>query len=498
MPLSEKVICPKICGETPAPGAFKKSAINPEEEPERSKEAPKPQVGPPPPIRDDQDENWKEIPRKPGDEYLPQLTPGADGKVNWYPLADMTGTRPTVNKYSISRYSLDEWTAHNNKVLSRDILNEANVIDYDSKSAMMAAFGGVDKAQRDNNLRLSRKAKELFRWKTEVERACQSMSEEVEQMEIDRQRLKGASRVLMLPEAISQECLDLRSNRAVPDLVADLAEQELIKEYKLVSDVRTTLKVTLQKIEEQQAINKAVKHKIEYDWCDKKLAYDVDCLNMGLTTKSGTILFRPGATKFGEYTAPLEYWEHFCRESIQNCEEARQKSIDLRGSLNAILVNGGRKLRMQADKTDMAIAETVAIQTALCAKLEECLFSTVQQIADMEKLIDNLRDSIRKMDNAMKLAQTRLENRNITRGRSESVRDEPHFGLLGEVKKIHDTVTALRAQMFRAEKVRGELLAKRIQLEKDVAAKRKTLNIDRTRCGIIRSHYPSASELAGF
>ncbi|XP_068624096.1 tektin-4-like [Battus philenor] len=490
----EKDKCPKVCTNI---GAFKKAKKTPEQVKEEIKSAEEAKVA------DDgkpaEEFQESEQPMAASDEKrLLEIKPGPDGKVDWTPLAGMTGTRPKVNKYSISRYSLEEWRHHNESILDPTVITESNIIDYNAKTAMMQAFGTIDKQQNDNNERLKQKAKDLFRWKVEVERACKAITDEVEMLEIERQRLKGATRVLMLPESISKECLELRSNRYEPDLVSDLAEQELIKEMNLVSEVRATLKNTLQSIEEQMAINKAAKHRIEYDWCDKALAYDIETMNIGLDTKDNTIMFKPGATRFGEYSAPLEYWEFFCRENVQNCEAARQKSADLRGSLNAILVSGGRKLRTQADRTDIILAETVAITQELCTKLEETLRNTLQTIADMETLIDNLKNSIRKMDTAMKLAQTRLDNRNTYRYHGESVRDQPHLGLIDEVKKIHETVTSLLGQLKKAEKVRRELMEKRIVLEKDIASKRKTLNIDRERCGMVRSHYPSALELAGY
>lgn len=489
--------CPKVCNDI---GAFKKAAKSPEKASEEVREAEEAKAQPDerqeaPPAPQEMPANR---PPPSGDEYLPNLRPGSDGKVDWTPLGGMTGTRPGVNKFSISRYSLSEWRKHNDHILDPEVINESNIVDYNAKTSMMQAFGNIDKQQSENTKRLKQKARDIFRWKVEVEKACKAITEEVETLEIERQRLKGATRVLMLPESISKECLDLRSNRFEPDLVADLAEQELIKEMNLVGEVRANLKNTLDKIEAQMAINKAAKHKIEYDWCDKTMAYNTEATNLSLNPKSNTIMFRPGSTKFGDYSAPLEYWEFFCRETVQNCEATRQKSADLRGSLNAILVMGGRKLRNQADKTDVALAETVAITSELCTKLEETLRSTLQRIADMEGLIGNLRDSVQKMDAAMKLAQTRLDNRNNWRPHGESVRDQPHVGLIDEVKKIHETVTSLLGQLKNAERIRQDLMKKRIELERDIASKRKTLNIDRERCGMVRSHYPSASELAGY
>lgn len=41
----------------------------------------------------------------------------ATGKVDWSPLAGLTGTRPIVDKYSIARFSEGEWRAHNKVML---------------------------------------------------------------------------------------------------------------------------------------------------------------------------------------------------------------------------------------------------------------------------------------------------------------------------------------------------------------------------------------------
>lgn len=43
--------------------------------------------------------------------------PWATGRLDWGPLAGLTGTRPVVDKYSITRYSEGEWRQHNKEML---------------------------------------------------------------------------------------------------------------------------------------------------------------------------------------------------------------------------------------------------------------------------------------------------------------------------------------------------------------------------------------------
>lgn len=69
--------------------------------------------------------------------------------------------------------------------------------------------------------------------------------------------------------------------------------------------------------------------------------------------------------------------------------------------------------------------------------------------------------------------------------------------LIEEVKLISDNVAALSAQLKQAEESQRTLIQSRSDLEREIMVKRKTLEIDRDRTSMIRSHYPSATALAG-
>lgn len=42
-----------------------------------------------------------------------QIGPWATGRVDWSPLGGLTGTRPVVDSYSITRFSTNEWRRRN-------------------------------------------------------------------------------------------------------------------------------------------------------------------------------------------------------------------------------------------------------------------------------------------------------------------------------------------------------------------------------------------------
>lgn len=52
--------------------------------------------------------------------------------------------------------------------------------------------------------------------------------------------------------------------------------------------------------------------------------------------------------------ASEQYWEHFSKETLEECERCRQKSFTLRQTLNSILMNAARDLRSQADVVEKA------------------------------------------------------------------------------------------------------------------------------------------------
>lgn len=69
--------------------------------------------------------------------------------------------------------------------------------------------------------------------------------------------------------------------------------------------------------------------------------------------------------------------------------------------------------------------------------------------------------------------------------------------LVDEVKSLAEQASALQGQLKQAEDVLVGLYTARGDLEREIQIKRKSLYIDKERCQVIRSHYPSSTALAG-
>lgn len=250
------------------------------------------------------------------------------------------------------------------------VQDEINMIQFKGHDAIVRSRADTDKNQADNTKRCYQRAATLHRFKCELERAIEASIEELSLLKDQHTRLKQAAAILMIPEAIASESLDIRSGRLEPDLVRDEVEEELIKELALCAEIRDLFTRTLEDLDHMIVEEKAAKQRIEIDWSDKKYAYDTESLAVALNNRSTIIMFQPGATRFAEYTSTPDYWEHFTRESLEQAEQTRQKAVNLRGTLDAILSNASRDLRSQADKVEAALAKKIACTDELIAKME--------------------------------------------------------------------------------------------------------------------------------
>ncbi|XP_022185887.2 tektin-4 isoform X2 [Nilaparvata lugens] len=443
---------------------------------------------------------------QPGDSMLGADTPApgpigpwATGRVDWGPLSGLTGTRPVVDHYSITRFSPAEWRQKNKDLLCAvgEDQQRSHEVEMKSRHAMRSTAVSSDKMQQQNTVELGRRAHDIHRWKTELERALEDMTLELELLESQRRRAKQAKAVLGVVRSISAECLSRRALRMEEDLVRDAVEEELIKEAALVKEVNDLIDRTIVQIEEQLDRNKAIKARLEDDWSDKKESYNIEATNVKLNNKSPTILFYPGATRMPDSQSTPEGWEDHCRELLRTMEAVKGQSCELRALLDGpILSDCVRDLRAQADTVEAALHRRVA-ETDLCRQAFEAqLQAVVQRQAETEKLIIDLKQAIRGLDYPLKVAQTRLNNR-IARPRIESCRDFSQFGLIDEVRTTSEHTTTLKGQLSQAEQALVALHTARGDLERQLQVKLKSLYIDKERCLEVRSHYPSVTKMSG-
>ena len=77
-------------------------------------------------------------------------------------------------------------------------------VSWNTKQCLAQTAADVDKNQEDSTKRLRCREQKLHRWKCELERAINAMTEEITTLAHERRRLKQAMAVLMIPESIGE------------------------------------------------------------------------------------------------------------------------------------------------------------------------------------------------------------------------------------------------------------------------------------------------------
>lgn len=376
---------------------------------------------------------------QPEDDYPPKPEysmeprgPWATGSVTCSIKGGITGLRPVADQYSITRYGPSEWRAHNLNTFqqSNEKICDAQITASNAKQCVDQTYATADKTQLETTEYLKTRANLVYRWKTELEHAIAANVEEIGLLKTECRRIQRTLSILITPTSIANEFLQFRSFRLDSDLVRDNVEEQLTKEIALCSEIRNLFSKTHEQIETQMIELKTVKARMESDWSDKAHTYNIDSLCANLSNDSPLLLWKAGATRFPvDQSTPTSY-EDFTRETLAVSENVRQKSINLRSTLNEIYINSIKDLRDQATCVDIALAENVKLTQDCLQQLEKELLRCLRELASTEKLIEELRDSTKGLNNAMKLAQTRLDNR-LNRQNVESCRDAAQFATVG-------------------------------------------------------------------
>ncbi|KAH8352207.1 hypothetical protein KR084_002678 [Drosophila pseudotakahashii] len=439
-----------------------------------------------------------ELPHK--DQLMPMgpIGPWASGKVDWSPMAGITGTRPVVDRYSITRYSPNEWRTRNHETVQvvNGSLGRADKNRFSSTTEFLRLSALVAKSQNETTDKLRIRSQLIGKWKNTLENAIKAMADEISTMEVERIKLRKSMVVLGVPESIAKECIEKRATRPDTELVRDQVEEELVNELALIAEIRRLLMKTLDDFNTQQVENRTARQRLEYDWSDKKEAYEIDTLNTGLNNCSRTIMFRPGAVRQPPEQASEKYWEHFSMETLDDCEKCRLRSVTLRNTLNATMMNAARDIRTQADVVEKALTSRINCTQEAVQRFENDLKQILQGLADVENRIEQMKRRIASFDASMKVAQTRMDNRSY-RPNVENCRDLAQQELIDGVHTIQSSVSALLHELEEAERVKTDMVSSRARLEREIMLKRRSLFIDRERCMLMRSHYPSANTLSG-
>ncbi|KAI5727539.1 hypothetical protein M8J77_003521 [Diaphorina citri] len=375
--------------------------------------------------------------------------------------------------------------------------DKSYLTEYNVKKELITTAMAGDANQKITQDHLSQRCMSIHSYIKLLEDAIDRLDQDIGVLQNRKQRLRSAMFGVQMVQNINSECLHIRSLRMEDDHLGDPPYQQLIQESNMVKDLDKLMADTLARIQDQIRDNMAVKSNLQLDWSNKTQAFNIDSHNLSLNIKSSSILSRASSARIPENQSTPISWENYTRENLNEAEITLAKSADLIAYLDGpILSQYVKEVREQADKVNNALATKVCAIDRTRETLEHELQKVVNHLGETETVIADLKNIIQNLEKALKVAQTRLSNRQA-RLSVENCQDDVQAGLLEEVKCLTTQISSLMDQLRQAETTQNGLLYARNKLESEIQVKRKSITVDNDRCNAVRAQYPSLVTLSG-
>ncbi|KAM5228205.1 tektin-4 isoform 2-T2 [Ctenodactylus gundi] len=428
----------------------------------------------------------------------PQTVPPCALPPKEYEVACNTGAHTSSGLatagFRTAKYLEDEWfqncyARYHQAFADRDMSERQR---HESRQLAAETEARAVRTQQDSTRQVGARLQDTHGWKSELQHQVEALITETDELLAQKQRLERALDATALPFSLAMDSLQCRERRQHPDLVRDGVE-----EAELIRNIQELLKRTVLQAAEQARLNREHKAICERDWSDKVEAYNLDEACARYHSQSPEAQLHPHSAVLEESASTPETWAQFTRDNLLRAERERQASANLRALIDAILRDAAEDLRLQSDAVNVAFTRRCEELEDARQKLQHHLHKTLREITDQEQQVAALKQAIKDKEAPLRVAQTRLYLRS-QRPNVELCRDAAQSRLLCEVEELNLSLAALRAKLQEAEQALRNLEDTRMALEKDIAVKTNSLFIDRQKCMVHRTRYPSVLQLAGY
>jgi len=390
-----------------------------------------------------------------------------------------------------SRYSEGDWD-HSNKLhysLSDRERSLGHNIRADAWRAVKETDEGTRRRQADNSAKLQSRKNDINFWKEELINESRAMENEIENLQEHTRVLEKAYRATANPMHISEECIMHREKRHGIDIVHDDVERQLTKEVDVIKQCQDRMKKTIAKSHAQLKMNRAALHEMDKDAKDKHHAEHIDDRMYQMRNGSIGIGYFPGIENVDNTLSTPDSWVRFTRNNIARSQRERAASERMRGEIDQCLRATANAMWSQFNTVNNSFSTRIRETADAREKLQSHLQRVMQEIMDMDRNIELLRQAIRDKEAPMKVAQTRLEDR-TKRLNVELCKDRPMHGIVAEVHEIRDTVRTLKDKLRSSEMAMARLMKTKSQLQTDISVKENSLSVDSKSCMGMRKTFP--------
>lgn len=328
-----------------------------------------------------------------------------------------------------------------------------------------------------NNVRLADRITELDRWRDNLQSLLDRIIHELTKLNNTKFEIDKEIDGLGTRFAVISECISMRDCRQEPELVYDEAYTELKRELCLVEGVKKHLTERSQAAWEKINKLEEVKFQLTLDLNDKTEALEIDRHQLALEKNSANITFKINSTRIPKNSITYESWLEHTQQVKQLGDNELADTLKLCESLFVVRERSRIDMNSQRDLVDFKLRKSIFETQKL---RNEVQWQQRKMQEEMEKLsceIRTLHSLITNNQSALKLAETRLENRNYRPG-FELALDEADHGLKNEVLQLVHIIQDLTNKMNCAKATATALEVQMVVIQGDLENKSHSLMTD--------------------
>ncbi|OQV21818.1 putative Tektin-2 [Hypsibius exemplaris] len=277
---------------------------------------------------------------------------------------------------------------------------------------------------------------------------------------------------------VSGECEMLSQAREGINNVHDEVEDRLRKERELATQIRRDLerknRESLKVLEDLQR----VKHLLTKDLEDKDQAVNSDQAQLDLTHNSHSMSLKPDILRIPRALVTMRAWLERSLENLRLATRLLDNATVLRNHITTLFSKVMHDSDKEAHATDFAYRKRYHDTLMAARKLDHNRQNLAEEIKAVENDIQATQTAEDNLTPSMKLAHTRIENRN-QRPNHELTMDVPQEGLLLEAGNLAHFKAALfhKNSLLRARW--NDLREQLHRVELDLDRKLKCLEMDK-------------------
>ncbi|XP_055840412.1 tektin-2 [Episyrphus balteatus] len=385
----------------------------------------------------------------------------------------------TIMEKPIQHIGLADWHSRVNQLrnVANARRNDAFDIRHLSRTLRNETRIEADWSNYESNEALSSRIAELNRWRITIQKAYDRIVQEVNLLKEECASTERELEAMTTPLTVVAECLTMRDSRLGSELTNDDADTELKKELSVVENNHRLLREQchaawekLIRLEEvQQKIANALDHKID--------AEKIDATQLELNKLSSNITFKTDPTRHPRNSCTYQAWLESTKNLKQMAENELTDTYSVRESLFVAREKARNILISQQDRTEHTIRKRIFETQRARNELEWQKLKMKEEMQKVHGEIRNLEQALRDKTDALKLAETRLENRTERLG-IEKCLDEPYDKLCLEVSAIRTIRRNLEDQIDAARTSYNILEEHEHKIDEDLNNKQHSLMTD--------------------